>query len=819
MKFFNTLCMILLLNSLLYSSESDSYTRASLHSKKFENKLFRTNLNIKWEKSEKYLWYKVLVAAKKIEYFYVDLNSGKKELIFDVEKLVSSLNLKTKNKIDVDQFKINTLYLSNDYKNVTFKHRENVYTYNRKTHTLTTGGDFPETESHSLNRIEASKSMGAECHFSFSNTTKSEVKVFWVDFKGRKKQYAVLEPGGKWEQNTFEGHVWLVTNSQNKNLKIVRASGDEDIEIKESDGVIVQKKRQKRKKPGVSNDGKWRAFIKNDNLYLQNLESKKEFALSKNGKSKDPYTRFYFSPDSKYIMCIQNKKTEMRKVHFVESSPKDQVQPKLHAFNYRKPGDKLDYERPRLFSVEKTSEIVVSEELFENPYRNSRWRWSSDSKSFTFLHNRRGHQILRLVSIAINGKAHSLIEEKSETFIHYSQKTYLNQNDKSNEIIWMSERDGWNHLYLFDSKTGENKSQITKGEWPVKKVFRVDFEKRKIWFTATGVFKDQDPYHVHNFVVDFNGKNLTHLTEGDGTHEIKYSPSGNYYIDRYSRVDLPRITELRRAENGSLICELEKGDHRALLRAGWRAPVRFNAKGRDGKSDIWGFVVLPTNFDKDKKYPVIEQIYAGPHGAHVPKSFRVSYGTMKIAELGFICVQIDGMGTNGRSKSFHDICWQNLSDGGFPDRILWMKAASKKFPQMDLNKVGIYGGSAGGQNALSALLNFGDFYKAAAADCGCHDNRMDKIWWNEQWMGEMGSHYKEQSNVTQAHKLKGKLLLMVGELDRNVDPASTMQVVDALIKANKDFELIVFPGAGHGAGGSRYGKRRMYDFFIKHLQN
>ena len=256
------------------------------------------------------------------------------------------------------------------------------------------------------------------------------------------------------------------------------------------------------------------------------------------------------------------------------------------------------------------------------------------------------------------------------------------------------------------------------------------------------------------------------------------------------------MTELREADDGSLVCELERADWSALLATGWKVPERFVAKGRDGKTDIHGVIFRPTNFSPDKKYPVIEQIYAGPQGAFVPKRFAALHRPQSLAELGFIVVQIDGMGTNWRSKAFHDVCWKNLGDAGFPDRILWLKAAGQKEKAMDLNRVGLYGGSAGGQNALGGLLLHGDFYKVGAADCGCHDNRMDKVWWNELWMGwPLGPHYAEQSNVTLAPRLQGKLLLTVGELDRNVDPASTMQVVNALIKANKDFELIVFPGA------------------------
>jgi dipeptidyl aminopeptidase/acylaminoacyl peptidase len=278
------------------------------------------------------------------------------------------------------------------------------------------------------------------------------------------------------------------------------------------------------------------------------------------------------------------------------------------------------------------------------------------------------------------------------------------------------------------------------------------------------------------------------------------------------------VTELRKTDDGSLVCELERADWSALLATGWRPPERFTAKARDGQTDIFGVIYRPTNFDESKRYPVIEAIYAGPQGSFVPKPFGEYYGPQSLAELGFILVQIDGMGTSNRSKKFHDVCCKNLGDAGFPDRILWMQAAAAKYPCMDLSRVGVYGGSAGGQNSLRAMLAHGDFYKAAASDCGCHDNRMDKIWWNELWMGwPVGPHYDEQSNVTNAHKLQGKLLLTVGELDRNVDPASTMQVVNALIRADKDFELVVIPGGGHGSGSGPYGTRRRNDFFVRNL--
>jgi dipeptidyl aminopeptidase/acylaminoacyl peptidase len=569
-----------------------------------------------------------------------------------------------------------------------------------------------------------------------------------------------------------------------------------------------------------SPDGMWTATVKDHNLQLRDKESGETFTISTDGTEDDAYEpRVYWSPDSRKFVALRTKRGDDHKVYLIESSPRGQVQPRLHSFDYLKPGDRVPISRPHLFDVADRKEIPIVDGLFSNPWSIEDIRWSPGSDRFTFLYNQRGHQVLRIVAVdAGTGDARPIVDETSKTFIDYSQKGFRHYLDRTQEIVWMSERDGWNHLYLIDARTGAVKNPITRGEWVVRGVDRVDEEAGQVWFRAGGIRPGQDPYYIHHARVDFDGGNLVIFTAGDGTHEVEYSPDRKYLLDTYSRVDMPTVSELRRVEDGALICELERADWSALLSTGWQVPERFVAKGRDGKTDIHGVIFRPTNFDPDKKYPVIEQIYAGPQGAFVPKGFAPYHGTQALAELGFIVVQIDGMGTNWRSKAFHDVCWKDLADAGFPDRILWMNAAAEKYPSMDLSRVGVYGGSAGGQNALGALLFHGDFYKVAAADCGCHDNRMDKIWWNEAWMGwPVGPEYAASSNVTNAHKLKGKLLLTVGELDRNVDPASTMQVVNALIRANKDFDLIVFPGANHGAGGGPYGDRRRRDFFVRHL--
>ncbi len=582
-----------------------------------------------------------------------------------------------------------------------------------------------------------------------------------------------------------------------------------------------QRENRRRSREGDSPDGRFAAFVRGGNLFLRDRDTEAETPLSTDGTDADGFRGdLSWSPDSTRLVAVRRKRADERIIHLIESSPRDRLQPKLHSLGYAKPGDEIDRLSPRLFHVEAKTEIPISQGLFPNPWSIDEVRWSPGSSRFTFAYNERGHQTLRVIGVdAATGAATAIVDETSPTFIDYADKRFAHYVEAAGELIWASERDGWNHLYLYDLKTGAVKNRITQGPWLVRGVDRIDEAARQVWFRAVGIRPEQDPYHVHCCRVNFDGSGLVVLTAGDGTHEVEFSPDGRFLLDAYSRVDLPPVTELRRTADGSLVVELERADWSKLLATGWQVPERFVAKGRDDATDIYGVIYRPTNFDSAKRYPVVEKIYAGPQGAFVPKRFSTWHGDAQaIAELGFVVVQIDGMGTNWRSKAFHDVCWRNLGDSGFPDRIRWLKAAAAAHPELDLSRVGIYGGSAGGQSALRALLAHGDFYKVAAADCGCHDNRMDKIWWNELWMGwPVGPWYAEQSNVTNAPRLTGKLLLIVGELDRNVDPASTMQVVDALVRSDKDFDLLVVPGSGHGAAESPYGRRRRADFLVRHL--
>jgi dipeptidyl aminopeptidase/acylaminoacyl peptidase len=570
--------------------------------------------------------------------------------------------------------------------------------------------------------------------------------------------------------------------------------------------------------PVISPDKKWTAFIRNFNVYVRSNDDRKEYQLSNDGGTGNYYSSFMrWSGDSRKIAAYRIIPAEKHMIHYIESSPAGQIQPRHFSYEYQKPGDAIPQKYPQLFDVEARKHIPVNDNMIPNQYAINNIQWSSDNTYFTFEYNKRGHQVYRVIRIdAATGEDKVLINESSATFIDYSGKRYRYDVDQTGEIIWSSERDGWNHLYLYDSG-GKVKNQITKGEWVVRDVTFVDKDARQIVFQASGK-EPGDPYLINYYRINFDGTGLTRLTDGDGTHTATFSDDRKYFVDTWSKSDKPHVSVLRNAADGRKIMDLETADISKLLETGISLPEVFTAKGRDGTTDIWGIIIKPINFDPLRKYPVIENIYAGPHSSHVPKNFRpIIQGMHQLAELGFIVVQIDGMGTSNRSKAFHDVCWKNLKDAGFPDRILWMKAAAVERPWMDIERVGIYGTSAGGQNAAGALLFHPEFYKVAVASCGCHDNRMDKMWWNEQWMGwPVGEEYSRSSNVDNAWRLKGRLLLLNGELDNNVDPASTEQVVNALIKADKDFEYVFLPGLRHTSGGA-YGERKRRDFFVKHL--
>lgn len=590
----------------------------------------------------------------------------------------------------------------------------------------------------------------------------------------------------------------------------------------------------------MSPDGKWELYIRDFNVWIKENGTNKEYQLSFDGAERAGYGQVRWSPDSRTIFAMKQYEVDTRQILLAESRPTNQTQPNYRWIDYAKPGDALAQNIPVLFNVETKQQIPFDASSFNNQYSLYFSAWSPDSKYAIFHYNQRGHQVYQIVAInTVTGEHRALVDERSNTFIYYNDivTRYL---DGGNTLLFTSERDNWRHLYTVDIATG-NVQQITKGKWNVREILHLDEEQGIILCYANGLKakeergnvapgtvsaagkkgkpQGEDPYNKHLIKVEIATGKVTDLTPENGHHTVYFNGNYSYFVDNYSRPDMAPVAVLKESGSGKVVLPLQTAKLDRLLETGYTLPEVFVAKGRDGKTDIWGTIHRPSNFDPAKKYPVIEYIYAGPHDSFVDKNFVIRNRFDRLKEMGFIVVYIDGMGTDNRSKEFQDVCWRNLKDAGFPDRILWMKAAASVYPEMDIDKVGIYGYSAGGQSAMGALLFYPEFYKVAVALCGCHDNRMDKIWWNEQWMGyPIGPWYGESSNVDNAHKLQGDLLLINGELDDNVDPASTLQVVSELVKHNKQFEQLYLPGHNHNLG-SEYITRRIYEFFYRKCRN
>ena len=590
----------------------------------------------------------------------------------------------------------------------------------------------------------------------------------------------------------------------------------------------------------MSPDGKWELYIRDFNVWIKENGTNKEYQLSFDGAEKAGYGQVRWSPDSRTIFAMKQYEVDTRQILLAESRPANQTQPNYRWIDYAKPGDALAQNIPVLFNVETKQQIPFDASSFNNQYSLYFSAWSPDSKYAIFHYNQRGHQVYQIVAINTEtGEYRALVDEQSNTFIYYNDivTRYL---DGGNTLLFTSERDNWRHLYTVDIATG-NVKQITKGKWNVREILHLDEEQGIILCYANGLKakeergnvaagavsaagkkgkpQGEDPYNKHLIKVEIATGKVTDLTPENGHHTVYFNGNYSYFVDNYSRPDMAPVAVLKESGSGKVVLPLQTAKLDRLLETGYTLPEVFVAKGRDGKTDIWGTIHRPSNYDPSKKYPVIEYIYAGPHDSFVDKNFVIRNRFDRLKEMGFIVVYIDGMGTDNRSKEFQDVCWRNLKDAGFPDRILWMKAAASVYPEMDIDKVGIYGYSAGGQSAMGALLFYPEFYKVAVALCGCHDNRMDKIWWNEQWMGyPIGPWYGESSNVDNAHKLQGDLLLINGELDDNVDPASTLQVVSELVKHNKQFEQLYLPGHNHNLG-SEYITRRIYEFFYRKCRN
>ncbi|WP_158222727.1 prolyl oligopeptidase family serine peptidase [Rhodopirellula sp. MGV] len=702
--------------------------------------------------------------------------------------------------------------------------------------------------------LPVSETSATDSELTFVNEADESVELYWLDQRGFPTSYGDLAPGKSKTQHTFSGHAWMVRSSEGPGgerkfygsvvagARPLVAKISKTFDTPESLTPRSRRRFRARTAPGGSPDESMRFTVEQQDsdgersatLRVWNVEASRDSAkdlLTVNGAD---LVDVSWSPDGTLLAGWKLVRHEPAMVTMVESSPKEGGRAVVRQHAYRLPGDPYDdYE---LFVIDIDKGEALPCELPVVDFGRPRVRWLGDHQ-ITFEKVDRGHQRFRLfVFDPLTGETRTPIDESTETFIwtmHGPNVPLVSYFGESDEVIYSSEASGFRHLYLvnlsdkdsafhFDPQSSYDAIEplaITKGEWLVRKIESIDEDARSIDLMVGGFYQDQDPYLQHLVRATLDGESLVPLTDANGDQSFEFSPNKDYLVTTSSRIDSPPLHQLRKTEDGSLVCDLVQAQ-RVGDDSNWRSAERFHTKGRDGETEIWGNIYFPEGFDPQatKRYPIIEAIYAGPHDSHVPTRYLHGARHQDLTSLGFVVVQIDGMGTANRSKAFHDVCWHNLKDAGFPDRIQWIKDAAEKYPALDASRVGIFGTSAGGQNACGALVFHGDFYKSAYASCGCHDNRMDKASWNEQWMGyPVGPHYSASSNIDNASQLQGNLFLVVGELDFNVPPESTYRLADALIKADKDFDYLVVPSMGHSDGG-RYGKRRMRDFFVETLQ-
>ncbi len=609
--------------------------------------------------------------------------------------------------------------------------------------------------------------------------------------------------------------------------------------------------------PGVlrSPDGRLAAFVRDHNLYVGHVDGRVQ-ALTTDGAPLDGYGelsegRLYpimearfgivhppaalWSPDSKRLVTHRLDQHNVRPMALVQSVPPEGMRPVLHTYRYALPGDSvLPLARMVVFDIETGDEVWLDTDPIIATYRSPfEWNyvwWDEAGTRIYFVDYNRGETEFRLrVADAGTGATRTVLVERGDSFVELNPWSGNQPNvrflDDGAEIIWWSERDGWGHLYLYDGITGAVKRQLTGGAWQVRDIIHVDEPGRMLYFTAGGREAGRDPYLRHLYRVGLDGGEPELLTPEHADHDIAPSPTGRYFIDTYSRIDTTPVTVLRDA-NGHVVRTLEAADLSRLLERGYRFPEPVVVKGRDGETDIYGALFFPSDFDSTKSYPVIDDLYPGPQIIVTPKGFGGGFGSpwrfwdaQALAELGFIVVTLDGMGTPLRSKAFHDVSYRNMQDaGGLPDHVTGLRELARERPYMDLERMGVYGRSGGGFATGHAMLDYPDFYKVGVSAAGNHDNRVYLARWGEKHQGLLeDSDWDPQANPTNAANLQGKLLIIWAEMDENVHPAGTIRLIDALIKANKDFDQLLLPNWYHSFVGDPYVIRRHWDYFVTHL--
>lgn len=609
---------------------------------------------------------------------------------------------------------------------------------------------------------------------------------------------------------------------------------------KENNTLKSSEEQKRENRSGVSPDGKWRAFSKDFNLFLENLETGKVEQLSYHGKKDFEYAssygwsdlikgemgnrpdRFYvsWSPDSKKLFTQIVDLRLAEKMYLLDFSQDEKFRPELLSYYRGSPGDTtVVYYLPVIFEVESKKETIIHD-LKAPHFMGLNFRWNRAVDKLAGMFFQRGYKQMDFIEInALDGSYRSLFSDQSDTFVENTQLFLEIGKDRS---IISSERSGHKHLYLIDKTKGNIIRQLTSGDFVVTKIHHWDEKEDWLYFEATGREKGRNPYFPHLYKVKLNGAELTLLTPEDAYHGIQLAKDRYYFVDNYSKVDQPTHSVLRELETGKVILEISKADISKLMQRGYQFPKQFSAKAKDGKTDIHGVYFLPGDFDTEKRYPVIDYTYTGPHTAVTPKTFKGALMGLQqsFAELGFIVVTVDGLGTAGRGKAFQNFSYRNLGDGT-TDHVLAIKELAGKVTFLDIDRVGIFGHSAGGYDAARAMLLHPEFYKVGVASAGDHDHRMEKAWWPEMYMGyPVGDFYHDQSNVTNAANLKGRLLLAHGAIDENVNPSATYKLAEALITAGKDFDLFIWPSRNHSFGRTNgdYFTKKRWDYFIQHLQ-
>ncbi len=590
----------------------------------------------------------------------------------------------------------------------------------------------------------------------------------------------------------------------------------------------------------VSPDGRNAVFIRDWNIWVRDVATGRERALTTDGVKDFGYATdnagwrtgdrpmLLWSPDSRKIATQQQDERQVGEMHMLSTAV---GRPALRSWKYPLPGDSIVAMVHRVIIEVETGRIVrlqmppdfhratLGDDISMNDYN-----WSPDGSRLALVSTPRDHKEAVLkVADASTGAVRTVLSEKVPT--HFESRTGWRVLWASNEVVWYSERDDWGQLYLYDFSTGALKNKVTSGEGPVTDIARVDEKTRTLWYGANGREPGQDPYFRHYYRIGLDGKNAVSLTPDVGMHDIQLSPDGKFLVDTYSRPDAPAVVNVRDAD-GTLVLPLEKADIGPLLGTGWKPPIPITVKAADGKTDLYGLMFRPTNFDSTKKYPIINNAYPGPQsGSTGSRAFTAARGDRQaLAELGFIVVNIDGRGTPGRSKSFHDAYYGRMGrDNTVPDQVAGMKDLARRYSWIDIDKAAMWGHSGGGFITADAMFRFPDFFKVGIAESGNHDQRNYEDDWGERYQGLLvrnneTDNYAPEANQLQAKNLKGKLLLAHGTLDNNVPPGNTELVVDALIKANKDFDLLMIPNAGHGYGAAgNYMMRRRWDYFVRWL--